>query len=248
MKSGCPFEVGVAVEANLSCQKHEQNTSPVPLCTWSIEAMCEVPVRVEQVPNVFVREVNCTLTKTWVQRVFLLPSCAKSTTCIPCLLVDQPLWMIQVTIRHAKSHPHPKVTNVKPDHNHVINREAAAVKGRLARKLTEEQKYQVTKMTGEHRTCRTVQRPHLDSRSLLVLSCLVPRSATLISSHSVGFPTLARVAAQGMKPKEVATALEALHPDSCVNHRAVQNAAAAAAQAGAERPFDATDAYKQVRT
>ena len=72
--------------------------------------MCEVHVRVEQVPNVFVREVNCTLTKMWVQRVFLLPLCAKSTTCIPCLLVDQPLWLIQVTIRHAKSHPHPKVT------------------------------------------------------------------------------------------------------------------------------------------
>ena len=116
---------------------------------------------------------------------------------------------------------------------------------RLAGKLTEEQKDQVAKMTGEHRTFQTVQRPYLNSRSLLVLSCPVPRSVTLISSHSVGFLTLPRVVAQGMKPKEVTTALRALHPDSCVNHRAAQNAAAA--PTGAERPFNATDAYKQVR-
>ena len=75
--------------------------------------MCELHVRVEQVPNVFVREVNCTF--MWVQSVFLSPSYTKSTRCIPCLLVDQPLWLIQVTIRHAKSYLHLKITNnMKP--------------------------------------------------------------------------------------------------------------------------------------
>ena len=74
---------------------------------------------------------------------------------------------------------------MKPDHNHVINREAVAVKVWLAGKLTEEQKDQVAKMTGEHRTCGTVQRPYLDSRSFFVLSCHVPRSVTRLHGYTV---------------------------------------------------------------
>ena len=49
-----------------------------------------------------------------------------------------------------------------------------------------------------------------------------------------------------MKPKAITTVLEALHPDSNINRRAVQNASAA--QTGAERALDATDAFEQVCT
>lgn len=65
--------------------------------------------------------------------------------------------------------------------------------------------------------------------------------------------------ARGMKPKDIASSLEAMH-DTTVNRKAVQNAAgaenrikrklvqtAAAADKSAERPMDATDLFDDVR-
>ena len=48
-----------------------------------------------------------------------------------------------------------------------------------------------------------------------------------------------------MKPKGVTAALGGLHPESSVKLRAVQYAAAF--QTGEEGPFNASDAYEQVR-
>ncbi|CAB1097936.1 unnamed protein product [Ectocarpus sp. CCAP 1310/34] len=55
----------------------------------------------------------------------------------------------EVSVRHANSHPRPKITNIKLGHNHVVDRQAMAVKLRLAGKLTEEQRGQVEKMTSK---------------------------------------------------------------------------------------------------
>ena len=55
----------------------------------------------------------------------------------------------QVTFRHAKSHAHPSLRNLKLEHNHVIDREALAVKMQLAGKLTGEMQGQVVELTGE---------------------------------------------------------------------------------------------------
>ncbi|CAB1115860.1 unnamed protein product [Ectocarpus sp. CCAP 1310/34] len=51
-----------------------------------------------------------------------------------------------VSIRHARTHQWPKISNMKLEHNHVVNREAIDVKLRLAGKLTEERRGQVEKM------------------------------------------------------------------------------------------------------
>lgn len=61
------------------------------------------------------------------------------------------LALLQVTIRHAKSHPHPKLTNLKLMHNRLVDRDAMAVKLRLGGKLIGEQAQQVGKMAGETR-------------------------------------------------------------------------------------------------
>eukprot|EP00904_Undaria_pinnatifida_P011765 jgi/Undpi1/7719/HiC_scaffold_23.g10192.m1 len=55
----------------------------------------------------------------------------------------------EVTLRHAKSHAHPSLRNLKLEHNHVIDREAMAVKMQLAGKLTGEMQRQVVKLTAE---------------------------------------------------------------------------------------------------
>ena len=67
---------------------------------------------------------------------------------VSCLVHGQIL-LKQVTLRHAKSHAHPSLRNLKLEHNHAIDREAMAVKMRLARKLTGEMQGQVVKLTGE---------------------------------------------------------------------------------------------------
>ena len=66
-----------------------------------------------------------------------------------CFVCGPTVTLIQVTVRHAKTHQSPKICNMKLDHNHVINREAIEVKLRLAGKLTDEQREQIQKMTSE---------------------------------------------------------------------------------------------------
>ncbi|CAN0317317.1 unnamed protein product, partial [Ectocarpus sp. 6 AP-2014] len=53
----------------------------------------------------------------------------------------------EVSVRHAKSHRWPRISNMKLTHNHSIDRKAIDVKLRLASKLTEEQLGQVKQMT-----------------------------------------------------------------------------------------------------
>ena len=65
-----------------------------------------------------------------------------------CLLHGHTL-LKQATLRHAKSHAHPSLRSLKLEHNHAIDREAMAVKMRLAGKLTWEMQGQVVKLTGE---------------------------------------------------------------------------------------------------
>ena len=71
-------------------------------------------------------------------------------SCLICsCLVYGHILLKQVTLRHAKSHAHPSLRNLKLEHNHAIDREAMAVKMRLAGKLTGEMQGQVVKLTGE---------------------------------------------------------------------------------------------------
>ena len=71
-------------------------------------------------------------------------------SCLICsCLVHGQILLKQVTLRHAKSHAHPSLRNLKLEHNHAIDREAMAVKMRLAGKLTGEMQGQVVKLTGE---------------------------------------------------------------------------------------------------
>ncbi|CAM9967189.1 unnamed protein product, partial [Ectocarpus sp. 13 AM-2016] len=53
----------------------------------------------------------------------------------------------EVSVRHAKTHRWPKISNMKLKHNHSVDRNAIDVKVRLASKLTEEQLGQVKQMT-----------------------------------------------------------------------------------------------------
>ncbi|CAN0494499.1 unnamed protein product, partial [Ectocarpus sp. 8 AP-2014] len=53
----------------------------------------------------------------------------------------------EVSVRHAKSHRWPRISNMKLTHNHSVDRKAIDVKLRLASKLTEEQLGQVKQMT-----------------------------------------------------------------------------------------------------
>ena len=52
-------------------------------------------------------------------------------------------------LKHAKSHAHPSLRNLKLEHNHAIDREVTAAKMRLAGKLTREMRGQVVNLTGE---------------------------------------------------------------------------------------------------
>lgn len=65
----------------------------------------------------------------------------------PCCGPTVPLF--QVSVRHAKTHRWPKISNMKLTHNHSVDRNAIDVKVRLASKLTEEQLGQVKQMTSE---------------------------------------------------------------------------------------------------
>ncbi|CAB1098364.1 unnamed protein product [Ectocarpus sp. CCAP 1310/34] len=53
----------------------------------------------------------------------------------------------EVSVRHAKTHRWPKISNMKLKHNHSVDRNAIDVQVRLASKLTEEQLGQVKQMT-----------------------------------------------------------------------------------------------------
>ncbi|CAB1116228.1 unnamed protein product [Ectocarpus sp. CCAP 1310/34] len=53
----------------------------------------------------------------------------------------------EVSVRHAKTHRWPKISNMKLKHNHSVDRNAIDVQLRLASKLTEEQLGQVNQMT-----------------------------------------------------------------------------------------------------
>ena len=72
----------------------------------------------------------------------------------------------QVTLRHAKSHAHPSLRNLKLEHNHAIDREAMAVKMRLAGKLTGEMQGQVVKLTGEQ------ARPQQQNEYVVIIAVL----------------------------------------------------------------------------
>ena len=68
---------------------------------------------------------------------------AQICSCLICsCLVHGQILLKQVTLRHAKSHAHPSLRNLKLEHNHAIDREAMAVKMRLAGKLTGEMQAQ----------------------------------------------------------------------------------------------------------
>lgn len=84
---------------------------------------------------------------------------------VPVLFTDKIL-LKQVTLRHAKSHAHPSLRNLKLEHNHAIDREAMAVKMRLAGKLTGEMQGQVVKLTGEQ------ARPQQQNEYVVIIAVL----------------------------------------------------------------------------
>ena len=88
-------------------------------------------------------------------------------SCLICsCLVHGQILLKQVTLRHAKSHAHPSLRNVKLEHNHAIDREAMAVKMRLAGKLTGEMQGQVVKLTGEQ------ARPQQQNEYVVIIAVL----------------------------------------------------------------------------
>ena len=88
-------------------------------------------------------------------------------SCLICsCLVHGQILLKQVTLRHAKSHAHPSLRNLKLEHNHAIDREAMAVKMRLARKLTGEMQGQVVKLTGEQ------ARPQQQNEYVVIIAVL----------------------------------------------------------------------------
>ena len=88
-------------------------------------------------------------------------------SCLICsCLVHGQILLKQVTLRHAKSHAHPSLRNLKLEHNHAIDREAMAVKMRLAGKLTGEMQGQVVKLTGEQ------ARPQQQNEYVVIIAVL----------------------------------------------------------------------------
>ena len=81
-------------------------------------------------------------------------------------LVHGQILLKQVTLRHAKSHAHPSLRNLKLEHNHAIDREAMAVKMRLAGKLTGKMQGQVVKLTGEQ------ARPQQQNEYVVIIAVL----------------------------------------------------------------------------
>lgn len=57
--------------------------------------------------------------------------------------------MMQVHIRHAKSHANPRISSMKLEHNHPIDRQSVEANLRLGGRLTAEQEEMVAKKTGE---------------------------------------------------------------------------------------------------
>ena len=88
-------------------------------------------------------------------------------SCLICsCLVHGQILLKQVTLRHAKSHAHPTLRNLKLEHNHAIDCEATAVKMRLARKLTGDMQGQVVKLTGEQ------ARPQQQNEYVVIIAVL----------------------------------------------------------------------------
>lgn len=86
---------------------------------------------------------------------------------------------MKMTIRHASTHDHPKISAMMLEHDHPVDPKALTLKPKLKEPLDSEISEQVKKMAGGWETaCAVCEGPDRGREELLFGFCLVSNSGT----------------------------------------------------------------------